>query len=250
MFLHSVVSFGLVCSCVCQSWQEWSVTPTDHTSTSRSCCSDNSMVYLWRTSWPLTFGANWNGRSCPTTTSRPCQWSCVSTEGNPYLGSPVAVSWLLMGTFFENQLVQICPNDSKRNNISIHPNILWSHSVGHWKEDVYFISFCSILFGDVSTVHVFGRCCCFWGHAHKNSGGQLSSFLRTIYWGPLWTDMVMTREMNMPPQALGRAQPMSDANQSLLQNPFYLVREAVLWTQWSSHMFTSVYVCSELDWIG
>ena len=64
------------------------------------------------------------------------------------------------------------------------------------------------------------------GHASKNSGGQLSSYLRTLWYGSYFVDMVQAREMGLPPAALGREQPMSDRHQALLMNPFFLVREA------------------------
>ena len=63
------------------------------------------------------------------------------------------------------------------------------------------------------------------GHASKNSGGQCTSYLRTIHYGPFWVDLVQCRNYGMPAMALGRAHPMSDRCQALLSNPFFYVKE-------------------------
>ena len=76
-----------------------------------------------------------------------------------------------------------------------------------------------------------------WGHANKNSAGQATSWLRTIYWGQFWTDYTMARELHMPPGVLGRESPMSDKLQALFSNPFFLVKEDDSRFQWKQNMF-------------
>ena len=64
-----------------------------------------------------------------------------------------------------------------------------------------------------------------WGHSSKNAGGMLCSALRTIFYGDLWCDPTAARAVGLPPGALGRDNPMSDALQALLMNPYYYVDE-------------------------
>ena len=65
---------------------------------------------------------------------------------------------------------------------------------------------------------------CLQGHASKNSGGQLTTSLRTLWYGSFWVDMQATLSHGMPPVAFGRLSEMSDRMQAILQNPFYLVK--------------------------
>jgi hypothetical protein len=53
----------------------------------------------------------------------------------------------------------------------------------------------------------------------------LTSSLRTVFYGDLFADMTASREHGLPPGVLGRENPMSDGMQSLLSNPFFLVRD-------------------------
>ncbi|CAK9003093.1 ZnF_CDGSH domain-containing protein [Durusdinium trenchii] len=59
-------------------------------------------------------------------------------------------------------------------------------------------------------------------HASKNSGGQLCSHLRTLWYGRYSTDMGQARQNGLPPAAFGRESAMSDRLQALLSNPFFL----------------------------
>ena len=65
------------------------------------------------------------------------------------------------------------------------------------------------------------------GHALKNTGGQISSHLRTLMYGKYWSDLVQARHHGMPASSFGRESPMSDVHQALLDNPWYLVKSAV-----------------------
>lgn len=89
---------------------------------------------------------------------------------------------------------------------------------------------CYCLFDLVSCFDSFCDCgrsglCRSPGHANKNTGGQLSSCLRTLLYGDYFCDMVAAREHGLPPAAFGRSNPMSDSLQAILMNPFYLVKE-------------------------
>ena len=73
------------------------------------------------------------------------------------------------------------------------------------------------------------------GHAVKNSGGQIQSYLRTCYYGAYWTDMSQARSNGLPPSSFSRDNPMSDKQQALLGNPWFLVsnpasnQQEVIW---------------------
>ena len=69
------------------------------------------------------------------------------------------------------------------------------------------------------------------GHANKNSAGQAVSFIRTIHYGDYWVDYMMTREFGMPPAVLARDSPMSDRFQAIFSNPYFLIQDAVPWSQ-------------------
>lgn len=61
------------------------------------------------------------------------------------------------------------------------------------------------------------------GHSNKNSGGQMTSYIRTLYYGPFFADLTQARSNGLPPAVLSREEPMSDKAQALLSNPYFLV---------------------------
>lgn len=67
------------------------------------------------------------------------------------------------------------------------------------------------------------------GHANKNSGGQLTSCLRTAFYGSFFCDIGSCAAHGMPPMAFGMHSPMSDKLQALLSNPYYLVEDCDSW---------------------
>ena len=68
-----------------------------------------------------------------------------------------------------------------------------------------------------------------WGHGSKNASGQVCSMLRTVHYGELWVDLTASRANGCPPAALSRSNPMSDRLNSLLNNPYFLVKEVESW---------------------
>ena len=65
------------------------------------------------------------------------------------------------------------------------------------------------------------------GHCSKNTAGQATSMLRTVFYGQFWCDYTKAREHSMPPGALGRESPQSDYLQAVFSNPYFLVTEEV-----------------------
>lgn len=61
----------------------------------------------------------------------------------------------------------------------------------------------------------------------KNSGGQLASYLRTVYFGPFWADSTGLRQNGLPPMTYSRVNAMSDKHQAILMNPYFLVDSVV-----------------------
>ena len=82
-----------------------------------------------------------------------------------------------------------------------------------------------IIFAATNAVHEMQL----WGNAVKNSGGQISSFLRTCYYGDYWADMAQSRSNGLPPSAFSRENSMSDKHQALLGNPWFLIDNPVPW---------------------
>lgn len=66
----------------------------------------------------------------------------------------------------------------------------------------------------------------FWGHANKNSGAQILSYIRTVFYGDFWVDVTGSRTYGLPPAVLARESPMSDKAQALLSNPWFLISNA------------------------
>lgn len=91
----------------------------------------------------------------------------------------------------------------------------------------------------------------------KNCGGQLTSFIRTLYYGSYWADQTMSRQYGLPPAILGRESPQSDKAQAIFHNPFYLVMDVVTcwqvgtfqgfpwfpWLLYTYHMKIYRYIC-------
>ena len=69
------------------------------------------------------------------------------------------------------------------------------------------------------------------GHASKNGAGQLVSPLRTIMFGQYFTDSSGARKWGLPPAVFRRSEPMSDAMNAALWNPYYVISSTATWLQ-------------------
>ena len=64
-------------------------------------------------------------------------------------------------------------------------------------------------------------------HASKNAAGQLTSLLRTIYFGQYFVDHSGSRQFGTPPVVFRRGEPMSDSMNAALFNPLYVISSPV-----------------------
>ena len=69
------------------------------------------------------------------------------------------------------------------------------------------------------------------GHASKNGAGQLVSPLRTVMFGQYFTDSSGARKWGLPPAVFRRSEPMSDAMNAALWNPYYVISSTATWLQ-------------------
>ena len=67
------------------------------------------------------------------------------------------------------------------------------------------------------------------GHASKNGAGQLVSPLRTIMFGQYFTDSSGARKWGLLPAVFRRSEPMSDAMNAALWNPYYVICSTATW---------------------
>lgn len=67
------------------------------------------------------------------------------------------------------------------------------------------------------------------GHASKNTAGQLCSPHRNLVFGVFFCDHTASVPIGMPLSAYARSEPMSDMLNTILFNPYMVLKDLELW---------------------